>query len=193
MAYAGAVKGTTPPMTANYLCATSSYNNCIWGYYNAYSKMSSFIFLEDDSEWHHYSISFTTNSNKIRIAMAGFNYANYPNGNNAGDCYFANLLITDSYGPSPFIAKSDPENFRSVSVDILAKVANTVSYINSNAAVNVNLGSYSASGGYATGDVLNDITNIIGSSYDDIILGNNEDNTLTGGDGDDTLTSWCRK
>gem|GEM_PF-3739594 len=61
--------------------------------------------------------------------------------------------------------------------------------MNSNAAVNINLGSNAATGGYAEGDILNDIVNVIGSNYNDTLLGNNEDNILTGGNGNDTLTA----
>lgn len=189
MAYAGAIKNSYPPIGDSYLCLPSQNSNgdyCAWRFY---TKTSSLALLTDDSNWHHYSLSFSTNNNNIRIALGDFTFSNYPEGNNPGDCYFANLLVTDSYGPSPYIATSSPENFRSISVDILDQVADTVSYENSNAAININLGSNSASGGYASADVLTDISNIIGSSYADIILGNNKNNILSGGDGNDSLTA----
>lgn len=188
IAHGGAIKNAYPPIYGNYLCyePVGHYGAC---YTKFYTKIDSFTFFTDDSEWHHYSITFTTNNNNIRIALADFTYANSLEGNNAGDCYFANLLVTDSYGPSPFIATSSPENFRSISVDVLNTVADTISYVNSNSAVNVNLGSGTVSGGYAEGDVLNDIVNVIGSNYNDNLLGGDKDNTLTGGNGNDNLTA----
>lgn len=191
LAYAGAVSNSYPPMTPNYLCINA------WNGYEVvqcpsqgiiYTKLTSFLYLQDDSQWHHYSFAFTTNNNNIRLSLSDFAYAS-TQGNNAGDCYFANLLVTDSYGPSPFTATSAPENFRSISVDVLSQVANTVSYVNSNSAVTINLATGTASGGYAAGDSLNDIVNVIGSGFADTILGNSASNTLTGGDGDDSITA----
>jgi hypothetical protein len=185
MAYAGAVKNANPPVYDTWFSGSSSSCCGPKGYY----KQSSFVFLTDNSNWNHYSFSFTTNSQDLRIALGDYISANYPQSGSAGDCYFTNLLLTDSYGPSPFIATSTPDNFRSISVNALNQVADTVSYANSNAAVNINLGAKTSSGGYADGDVLNDIVNIIGSSYNDNLLGNDKDNTLTGGDGNDSLTA----
>ena len=184
LAYAGAIKNSYPPIKFD----TLEISPDRYSYPRDYNIIPAFIFLTDDSTWHHYSISFTTNSQNIRIALADLFYAT-PEGNIAGDCYFANLLVTDSYGPSPFIATSAPEIFRSISVDVLNQIANTVSYVNSNAAININLAINSASGGYAEGDSLNDIVNIVGSNFNDILLGSSSDNTLTGGDGDDVLTA----
>lgn len=195
-AYAGAVKNDEPPLTPYreilYLCRLSaSYGSACRDNLNegGYLRLNSFSFLEDNSQWHHYSIAFSTNNNNIRIALSDYVYANTPESNTAGDCYFANLLVTDSYGPSPFIATSNPENFRSISVDVLNQVADTVSYINSNAAVNINLGGNYTSGGFAAGDVLNDIKNIIGSGFNDVLAGSGANNQLEGGNGNDMLTA----
>lgn len=188
-ALAGSIKNSIPPMCSNRIIGTSNWNDqCAYGP-TLYYKNPAFVYLTDDSKWHHYSLSFTTVNTNIRIALNDFGYANYPEENIPCDSYFANLIITDSYGPSPFIATSSPENFRSILVDVLNQVANTVSYENSNSAININLGSNSSSGGYATGDVLTDIENIIGSNYADTILGDDKNNTLSGGDGNDSLTA----
>ena len=64
---------------------------------------------------------------------------------------------------------------------------NTVDYSGSNAAVSVDLAAGTTSGGYADGDALLNIQNVIGSAFDDMIIGDDEGDLLVGGDGDDTL------
>lgn len=63
----------------------------------------------------------------------------------------------------------------------------TVSYANSDAAVEVDLANGTSSGGHAEGDVLVGIENIIGSAYDDVLIGDDGNNVLIGGAGDDVL------
>ncbi|MEZ5690848.1 MAG: tandem-95 repeat protein [Rickettsiales bacterium] len=63
----------------------------------------------------------------------------------------------------------------------------TSSYAGS-AAVNVNLATNVNTGGDAQGDVLQGVTNIIGSDFADNLTGDYKDNTITGGSGVDTLT-----
>lgn len=63
----------------------------------------------------------------------------------------------------------------------------TVSYADSSAAVNVDLGAGTASGGDANGDVLTDIENLTGSTHDDTLVGDGSDNLLIGGGGADVL------
>ena len=78
-------------------------------------------------------------------------------------------------------------------------------YIDSNAAVNVNLQAGTATGGSATGDTLTSIEGIIGSNFNDtltgdaggnhlignqgtdLLTGNEGDDTMVGGDGNDTI------
>lgn len=65
---------------------------------------------------------------------------------------------------------------------------NIVSYAASNAAVSVNLDGVQANtGGHAEGDVLIDMTHIIGSAEADELTGNAQDNRLEGGEGNDSL------
>ena len=65
----------------------------------------------------------------------------------------------------------------------------TVSYADSNAAVNVNLAVTTAqTGGYAQGDTLFNIENIIGSAYDDALAGSSVANKIDGGAGADTVS-----
>ncbi len=73
----------------------------------------------------------------------------------------------------------------------------SVFYVQSDAGVTVDLNSATAqSGGYAQGDVLSNIENVIGSQFDDVITGDSGNNVLIGlngadmllgGDGDDVL------
>lgn len=64
----------------------------------------------------------------------------------------------------------------------------TASYIGSDAGVAIDLASGSATGGHATGDMLVNIENLFGSSYDDILIGNERVNIFDGKNGSDTLT-----
>ena len=64
---------------------------------------------------------------------------------------------------------------------------NTASYESSAAGVSIDLANNVNSGGDAEGDVLVNITKIIGSSHDDVISGDGAANTLTGGGGQDSL------
>ena len=64
----------------------------------------------------------------------------------------------------------------------------TASYVNSNAAVSVNLLTGNASGGDADLDQLVRIESLTGSSYADVLVGNGGNNTLLGRDGDDRLS-----
>ena len=64
----------------------------------------------------------------------------------------------------------------------------TASYAGSAAAVTVNLGTDTVSGGDAEGDVLVDIENVEGSAHGDVLTGDGDANRLLGAGGDDTLT-----
>jgi Ca2+-binding RTX toxin-like protein len=64
-----------------------------------------------------------------------------------------------------------------------------VTYLNSDAGVNVSLVSGAVnSGGHAAGDSLTGFTKIIGSAYADTLVGDTGNNNLSGGVGNDTLT-----
>ena len=65
--------------------------------------------------------------------------------------------------------------------------ADTASYILSNAAVSIDLLNATASGGYAAGDTLTAIQNLIGSASADTLRGDTQANTISGGAGDDTI------
>ncbi len=63
----------------------------------------------------------------------------------------------------------------------------TVTYVRSNAAVQINLFATSQRGGHAEGDVLVSIENLVGSDFGDDIVGNDGNNRLEGGRGADLL------
>ncbi|MFG6487753.1 PA14 domain-containing protein [Roseateles sp. BYS78W] len=63
----------------------------------------------------------------------------------------------------------------------------TASYASSTAGVTVSLGTGQGSGGDATGDRLQDIENLTGSGFNDVLIGDAGDNKLDGGAGDDEL------
>ncbi len=63
----------------------------------------------------------------------------------------------------------------------------TAVYDASPVGVTINLETGSATGGDASGDTLNSIENLIGSSFSDTLIGNQFDNHLTGNDGVDLL------
>lgn len=62
-----------------------------------------------------------------------------------------------------------------------------VNYANSTAAVTVRLWGGTTTGGFATGDVLSNIENAIGSAFNDYLIGSSAANQLTGGAGIDYL------
>ncbi|MDH5452154.1 MAG: Hint domain-containing protein [Paracoccaceae bacterium] len=66
--------------------------------------------------------------------------------------------------------------------------SDTASYATSTSAVNVNLATGTASGGHATGDVLNSIENLTGSAFNDTLTGNAAANVISGGAGNDTIS-----
>ncbi|WP_057462811.1 VCBS domain-containing protein, partial [Pseudovibrio sp. POLY-S9] len=60
-------------------------------------------------------------------------------------------------------------------------------YVDSNAAVHVNLATGVVDGGYATGDILVSIENVEGSKFDDVLIGDDAANNLYGLNGEDYL------
>ncbi|WP_280956440.1 beta strand repeat-containing protein [Ciceribacter lividus] len=66
--------------------------------------------------------------------------------------------------------------------------SDTSSYYNSDDAVFIDLQAATATGGYAQGDVLNSIENLVGSSFDDTLAGNADANRLYGLSGIDTIS-----
>jgi Ca2+-binding RTX toxin-like protein len=65
--------------------------------------------------------------------------------------------------------------------------ADMVNHLYSNAAVQVNLATGSATGGYAAGDILISIERLGGSNYADVLTGDSGDNWFDGASGADTI------
>lgn len=63
----------------------------------------------------------------------------------------------------------------------------TANYSFSPTSITINLENGSASGGFATGDTLVGIENVVGSDFGDLIVGDTKDNRLDGGAGEDFL------
>lgn len=72
-------------------------------------------------------------------------------------------------------------------IDGGAGSADVARYVGSNAGVTIDLGSGTASGGHAEGDVLTNVEFLFGSSYNDSLTGDANNNWLFGANGDDTL------
>jgi Ca2+-binding RTX toxin-like protein len=70
----------------------------------------------------------------------------------------------------------------------LAVQGDTVSYQASNAGVTVNLSTGQATGGFAQGDTLQGIENLVGSNFRDVLTGDAGANVLDGGHENDVLT-----
>ncbi|SFK14097.1 Hemolysin-type calcium-binding repeat-containing protein [Pseudovibrio ascidiaceicola] len=84
---------------------------------------------------------------------------------------------------------ADEEIYGSAGVDIIdgSGGRNAIRYNNSAEAVSVNLATGEISGGDAEGDQLTNISQVFGTSYDDVIIGDDNNNGLFGLDGDDHL------
>jgi len=65
------------------------------------------------------------------------------------------------------------------------------SYFFSGAAVTINLASGFANGGEATGDILDNIENLYGSNFDDLLAGDGYGNTIYAGGGNDTVRGYA--
>jgi serralysin len=63
----------------------------------------------------------------------------------------------------------------------------TIHYGSSDKAVNVNLATHIGHGGYAEGDVIFAVENLIGSKFGDMLTGDSNANTIDGGDGNDII------
>jgi len=67
----------------------------------------------------------------------------------------------------------------------------TLHYGLSNAAVSVNLTTHVGHGGYAEGDVIFEVENLVGSNFNDTLIGDSNANTINGGDGNDVIHGGC--
>jgi Ca2+-binding RTX toxin-like protein len=100
-------------------------------------------------------------------------------GDAAGDTFDGVELIQGSTSNDVFISGAGADKFDGNTG------ADTLSYEGSDAAVDVNLTTGAASGGYAQGDVITNFERVVGSAFGDTLRSNTTGQTLAGGAGDD--------
>ena len=125
----------------------------------------------------------------VTVDLSG---GNRGQGDAAGDSFEHIELYVGSSNADIFIAGDDADNITGgpagdTSID-------TVSYARSDEGVTVDLGtpaqSTAADNGYASGDTLNNVENVIGSNHRDILTAfGTGSSVITGGRGDDSLTA----
>ncbi|UOA27117.1 DUF4214 domain-containing protein [Pseudosulfitobacter sp. DSM 107133] len=99
-------------------------------------------------------------------------------------------MLVGSQGDDSFLGNSENTTFYGATgADTIMGGGgiDTSSYAYSEAAVSINLQTATANGGDATGDILSDIENLIGSTYGDSLTGDANDNVIEGGAGNDTI------
>ncbi|MCA0257005.1 MAG: cadherin domain-containing protein, partial [Proteobacteria bacterium] len=113
----------------------------------------------------------------------------YVNIQNLIGSIYADTLVAGATGGSLAGGAGDDILIANSGADIIdgGSGSDQVYYGYSNAAVNINLANGTASGGYATGDVLTNIENVFGTSANDTITGNANANTIWGSTGNDTI------
>ena len=106
--------------------------------------------------------------------------------------HFGNTDTADYVLPAPFTFTGDGDNntfLGRTTADVLkgGLGLDTVNYVGSYSAVDVDLTRATQLAGYAEGDNLVSIENVIGSAFSDTLKGDAGANVLTGGAGNDTL------
>ena len=101
-------------------------------------------------------------------------------------------INASSAGDSLLGGSGDDDLIGGAGADVLDGGSNTAAgdtatYSNSDAAVNINLATGTATGGHADGDHLIDIENLFGSVHADTLTGDGGSNTINGFNGNDTL------
>ena len=154
---------------------------------------------ENDYDGATYAFAYVGGDIRLTVAKGGntlniIDFSQYPSGfsfhTRSGSTDTAildsSLVLPAIHGSegNPFLATADADTFTG-SAD-----ADWVSYAESNEGVTIDLNTDPAtvSGGWAAGDTLTGINNLIGSDQADTLTGNREGNTLSGGIGNDMLT-----
>ena len=104
-------------------------------------------------------------------------------GDAAGDTFDSIEIIQGSTLNDIFIAGAGANNFDGNTG------TDTLSYASSTAAINVDVQSNTASGGFAQGDVIKNFERLIGSDFDDTLASSVGTRTLEGGLGNDTYVA----
>lgn len=138
--------------------------------------------------------TFQINGNSLNNEMRGDSYSNIFYGNDGNDTIYGYGGDDKLYGGNgnDYLSGDAGNDFimGGAGADTIngGDGMDTASYSDSTAGVNINLAAATASGGYATGDKLINIENIIGSSHNDTLIGNALANIITGGAGKDIMT-----
>jgi Ca2+-binding RTX toxin-like protein len=101
----------------------------------------------------------------------------------------ADVLVGSSQKESIFGGQGNDIIVGSLGGDLLngGDQIDTLSYIGSNAGINVNLFTGAASGGHAQGDTISQFENLLGTTFDDALTGSAGANQLDGSSGNDVL------
>jgi hypothetical protein len=127
----------------------------------------------------HNRVSYELSTTTVTVDL--FNNAG-SNNDAAGDIYIRIQDATGGSADDTFVASADANNFDG------GAGSDTVDYSHSNAAVTIDLKSGAAGvGGFAAGDVLTSIENVVGSTFNDTFVGSTTANAFTGGGGIDTV------
>ncbi len=132
------------------------------------------------------TVSLATTAAQNTIGAGTDTLSNFENilGSNYNDNLFGNASANRLTG-----GLGDDYLYGSAGADVMdgGSGFDTVSYMASTAAVNVNLATNTHTGGDAAGDSLLGIESVVGSSYNDTIRGSTANESLYGGSGVDTL------
>lgn len=130
-----------------------------------------------------YSIENIIGSNH-RDVLIGNSTDNVFHGGDGDDSFYdngGNDIIYGGEGRDTFFAGSGADAYYGEAG------ADQIRYLDSDAGVIVDLEAGTGSGGYAEGDTLSSIQNIVGSDFDDTLMGDANANDLDGSYGNDTL------
>jgi len=90
-------------------------------------------------------------------------------------------VINGTSGDDHLVATANPDTINGYAG------TDRISYLNSTAGVTVKLSSGTGAGGYAHGDTLHSIENVLGSHHSDVLVGSSGNNVLAGADDNDVL------
>ena len=99
-----------------------------------------------------------------------------------------NDTLIGGYGADTLIGGAGADNLDGDGDGSVSSYGDLLSYVFSDAGVNVNLETGAASGGHAEGDTFANFENLHGSDFSDTLVGNSSANIIVGAGGADTLT-----
>ncbi len=124
-------------------------------------------------------IAFALGNNIENLTLTGENNIDL-NGNDLDNILIGNV------GNNTFYSSAGADTFDGGGADTID--GDVLTYVNSNAAINLNLTTGIGQGGHAQGDKVSNISVVIGSAFNDTIVGTSTAEYLHGGDGNDYLS-----